>query len=84
MPTLISCCQLSDQVRTKMILYKVLLTIFLFLKSGVAEEIDDPCSKFDSVYGPFKKCPSEKPEDDYLECYDYRNKEAMEQDNKHK
>ena len=61
-----------------MILYKVLLTIFLFLKSGIAEEIDDPCSKFDSFYdGPLEKCPSEKPEDDYLECYNSTNKESM-------
>ena len=61
-----------------MILYKVLLTIFLFLKSEVAEEVDDPCSKFDDdFYGPLEKCPSEKPEDDYLECYDFRTKEYI-------
>ena len=61
-----------------MILYKVLLTIFLFLKSEVAEEVDDPCSNFESLYdGPLEKCPSEKPEDEYLECYDYRNKATM-------
>ena len=58
-----------------MILYKVLLTIFLFLKSEVAEEVDDPCSKFYGFYGPLEKCPSEKPEDEYLECYDFESKE---------
>ena len=60
-----------------MILCKVLLTIFLFLKSEVAGEVDDPCSKFDGFYPAYslKKCPSEKPEDEYLECYDFMAKE---------
>ena len=63
-----------------MTLYKVLLTIFLFLKSEVAEEVDDPCSKFHGPLGySLKKCPSEKPEDEYLECYDFLTKEYIEE-----
>lgn len=60
-----------------MIIYKVLVPVFLFVKSEVAEKVDDPCSKFD-YYDPLVKCPSEKPVDDYLECFDLIDKEELE------
>ena len=63
-----------------MIICKVLLLIFLFVKSEAAEKVDDPCSKFtDYDNYTLVKCPSEKPEDDYLQCYDLKFKEVWEQ-----
>ena len=57
--------------RRKMIIHKVLFPIFLFVTSALAEKVHDPCSEFFGPYGePLVKCPSEKPDDDYLECYD--------------
>ena len=62
-----------------MIIYKVLLPILLFVRSERAEKVNDPCSKFDGVWGnPLAKCPSEKLDGDYLECYDPNNKEDQE------
>ena len=70
------------RVRREMIIYKVLLPILLFVRSERAENVYDPCSKFDGM--PFDgihslvKCPSEKPDDAYLECYDLIWKEDEE------
>ena len=62
-----------------MIIYKVLLPILLFVRSEGAEKVSDPCSKFDGIDGnPLVKCWSEKPEEDYLECYDSSWKEEEE------
>ena len=62
-----------------MILYKVLFLIFLFVTSAQAEKVYDPCSEFLGVLKtPLVKCPSEKPDDDYLECYDAGQKENWE------
>ena len=41
-------------------------------------------SKFAGFYLNLKKCPSEKPEDEYLECYDYGTKENLEEQVGHK
>ena len=63
-----------------MIIYKALLPIFLFVSSESAEKSYDPCSKFESGYGeiPLVKCPSDKTDYDYLECYDLGYKEELE------
>jgi hypothetical protein len=62
-----------------MIIYKALLPILLFVRSERAEIVNDPCSRFDDDYGnPLVKCWSEKPEEDYLECYDSFYKEEDE------
>ena len=63
-----------------MIIHKVLLPIFLFVRSELAKKVDGPCSKFDDFWGddPLVKCPSEKVADDYLECYDLDEKEYFE------
>ena len=61
-----------------MIIYKVLFLIFLFTRSERAEKFYDPCSKFGVWSSPLVKCPSEKPYDVYLECYDLRMKELYE------
>ena len=62
-----------------MIIYKVLLSIFLFVISGLAQNVQDPCSEFLDDYGnPLVKCPSEKPDEEYLECYDLIFKEYLE------
>ena len=54
-----------------MIIYKVFLPVLLIVRSERAEKVNDPCSKFDGVdRNPLVKCWSEKPEEDYLECYD--------------
>ena len=64
-----------------MIIHKVLFTIFLFVTTALVEEVYDPCSKFLGHDGhPLVKCPSEKSDDDYLECYDKLYKEYMETD----
>ena len=67
-----------------MIINKVLLPIFLFVKSELAKKVDGPCSKFDGYWGPLVKCPSEKVADDYLECYDLDEKEDLENINGYK
>ena len=62
-----------------MIVPKALFPIFLFVTSALAEEVYDPCSKFlGDLKTPLVKCPSEKPDDDYLECYDLDYKENKE------
>ena len=62
-----------------MIISKVLFPIFLFVTSALAEKVYDPCSEFLGYSGtPMVKCPSEKPDDYYLECYDLAAKEYME------
>ena len=62
-----------------MIIYKVLFVIFLFVRSELAQEVYDPCSKFWNFFGePLLKCPSENPNDDYLECYDLWQKGDLE------
>ena len=68
-----------------MIVPKALFPIFLFVTSALAEEVYDPCSKFlGDLKTPLVKCPSEKPDDDYLECYDLEEKENLENINKYK
>ena len=69
-----------------MIIHKVLLPIFLFVRSELAKKVDGPCSKFDDFWGddPLVKCPSEKPADDYLECYDLDEKDDLENKNGYK
>ena len=62
-----------------MIIYKTLLPIFLFVKSELAENVDDPCSEFPSKWNSSEslaKCPSEQPDEGYLECYDLSYKEV--------
>ena len=62
-----------------MILYKVLFLIFLFVTSAQAEKVYDPCSEFlGALKTPLVKCPSEKPVEDYLECYDLIDKNFWE------
>ena len=62
-----------------MINYKFLFPIFLFVRIELAEEVYDPCSEFCNANGAsLVKCPSEKPNDDYLECYDLCQKENLE------
>ena len=61
-----------------MIIYKVLLSILPFVNSELAEKFYNSCSEFPYFYEV--KCPSEKPVDDYLECYDLANKEIWEKD----
>ena len=66
-----------------MIIHKALLPILLFVRSELAEKVDDPCSEFqggwtDNGSYPLVKCPSEKPDEDYLECYDAGQKENWE------
>ena len=62
-----------------MIIYKVIFPIFLFVRSELAEEVPDPCSDFWGAMGPpLVKCPSDKPDDDYLECYDLWQKGNLE------
>ena len=69
-----------------MIIHKVLLPIFLFVRSKLAKKVDGPCSEFDGYWGddPLQKCPSEKLADDYLECYDLDLKEDLENNNGYK
>ena len=63
-----------------MIVPKALFPIFLFVTSALAEEVYDPCSKFlGDLKTPLVKCPSEKSDDDYLECYDLFDKEYFEE-----
>ena len=62
-----------------MIIYKVLLPISLFVTSALAKEVYDQCSEFLDVIGaPLRKCPSEKSNDGYVECYDLWQKENFE------
>ena len=62
-----------------MIIYKVLLPILLFVRIERAENVNDLCPEFDGFhYNPLVKCWSEKPEEDYLECYDLMVKEDLE------
>ena len=62
-----------------MIISKVLFPIFLFVTSALTEKAFDPCSEFLGYSGtPMVKCPSEKPDDYYLECYDLKYKENLE------
>ena len=66
-----------------MIIHKALLPILLFVRSELAEKVDDPCSQYqggwtDTGFYPLVKCPSEKPDDNYLECYDASQKEYWE------
>ena len=69
----------SVSVRRKMIISKVLFPIFLFVTSGLAEKVSDPCSEFLGYSRtPMVKCPSEKPDDYYLECYDFEYKDILE------
>ena len=76
---IIGFCLLSVRVRREMIIYKVLLPSLLFVRSERAEKVNDPCSKFDGFdRNPLVKCWSEKPEEDYLECYDLIHKEDTE------
>ena len=61
-----------------MIIYKVLVLFFLFVRSEHAEKVDDPCSEFPSKWNfseSLAKCPSEQLDEDYLECYDLSYKE---------
>ena len=68
-----------------MIIHKVLLPIFLFVRSILAKKVDGPCSKFNGYWDePLVKCPSEKLTDDYLECYDLEEKEFLENNNGYK
>ena len=63
-----------------MIIYKVLLPISLFVTSALAKEVYDPCSEFlGDLKTPLVKCPSEKPDDYYLECYDLDHKEGKDE-----
>ena len=62
-----------------MTIFKALLPILLFVRSELAEKVGDPCSKFQggwtpTGFHPLEKCPSEKTDDDYLECYDASQK----------
>ena len=64
-------------------MYKVLIPFFLFVGGELVEKVDDPCSEFqggwtDNGSYPLVKCPSEKPEHDYLECYDLFSKYLLE------
>ena len=69
---------LGVQVRKKMIMYKVLLPFLFFVRSELAENVSDPCSEFSNYsHKPLAKCLSEKPDEDYLECYDLSDKEIM-------
>ena len=62
-----------------MIIYKLLFPIFLFVRSGFAENVYDPCSEFFGFDNTsLVKCQSEKSGDDYLECYDLSWKETFE------
>ena len=62
-----------------MIIYKFIFPILLSVRSELAEQVYDPCSEFWDVIGAsLVKCPSEKPDDDYLECYDLWQKENFE------
>ena len=68
---------------SKKVIYLLLFPIFLFVRSELAEKVYDPCSEFSGYVLPLAKCPSEKPEDEYLECYDFRTKEAIEEGRKY-
>lgn len=62
-----------------MIIYKVFIPFFLFVRSEHAEKVDDPCSEFPSKWNSsqsLSKCPSGQPDEDYLECYDLSYKEV--------
>ena len=62
-----------------MIIYKVLLPVFLFVRSEFAEKVYDQCSEFLNFDGtPLIKCPSEKSYDDYIECYSLMDKQYFE------
>ena len=64
-----------------MIISIILFPIFLFVSSELAENVFDPCSEFlDSFGQPMVKCPSEKPNDEYLECYDKSYKGFLEEE----
>ena len=63
-----------------MIIYKVLFPILIFVTSELAENVYDPCSEFLNYFGtPLVKCQSEKPDDEYLECYDLEDKQYFEE-----
>ena len=67
------------QFRREMILHKVLFPIFLLVTSALPKKDNELCSKFSDQYGfPLVKCQSEKPVDDYHECYDLTIKELLE------
>ena len=62
-----------------MIINKFLFPSFLLVTSALSENVYDPCSEFLGYFGtPMVKCPSEKPDDCYFECYDLELKEYME------
>ena len=63
---------------SKKVIYLLLFPIFLFVRSELAEKVYDPCSEFSGYVLPLAKCPSEKPEDEYLECYDKSYRESLE------
>ena len=63
-----------------MIIYKVLFPILIFVTSELAEKVYDPCSEFLNYFGtPLVKCQSEKPDNEYLECYDLEDKQYFEE-----
>ena len=62
-----------------MIMYRLLFPIFLFVRSEFAEKVYDPRSEFLHYGKTPVKCPSEKSDDDYLECYDLFDKEYFEE-----
>ena len=63
-----------------MIIHKVIFLILLCTRSESAEKVYDPCSEFVNPWSlnPVVKCPSEKSEQDYLECYDLSEKNLLE------
>ena len=65
-----------------MIIHKVIFLILLCTRSESAENVYDPCSEFVNHWSDksLVKCPSEKPEHDYLECYDFFSKDLLEND----